>query len=140
MSTVLWANYLVDGKLVCDEADKYALYKYSKKLDKLARRLGVTPFLDLQDTTDLQYNLSESPLPDGVETTDELMAISGVWVEAADVVKMLEALLREIEAKNIKFGLLSNAQDDVIDELKESLTFAKQAEDLSAKFNFTVVM
>ncbi len=139
MSTVLWANYLHDGRVICDEADKYALYKFSRKLEKLSKQLGVASFADVQDTTDAQFNVTGDELPDGMESTDEVMATKGVWIEASDAVSMLESLIREITDKNIKFGMLSNAKDDVLKELQESLAFAKQAADQAAKFNFSVV-
>ena len=52
MSTVLWANLLEKGKVVSDESDKYALYKHSKKLEKLTKELKTVSFASVQDTTD----------------------------------------------------------------------------------------
>ena len=89
MSTVLWCNRLDDGQVTSAESDLYALYKHSKKLDQMTRRLGVTPFLDLQDTTDARFNVSDEELPSGMESTDEVMAVRGVWVDAADAVTMI---------------------------------------------------
>ena len=140
MSTVLWANYLLDGHVTSDEADKYALYKYSIKLDRLTRQLGVTPFLQAQDTTDAKFNVSDEELPQGMESTDELMAEKGAWIESEDAIAMLETLVAEIKARNIRFGAFSNAQQDVLADLDESLKFAKEAASRSAKFNFSVVM
>lgn len=140
MSTVLWANYLCEGRVVSDEVDKYALYKFSKKLDKLTKKLGVFSFLDIQDTTDAEFSVSDKELPDGMESTDELMAKEGYWLEAGDAVAMIEALLNEIRVSDIRFGLFTNARQDVVRELKESLDFAKEAARRAAKFNFSVVM
>ena len=140
MSTVLWANYLLDGHVTCDQADKYALYKHAEKLDEISRKLGVVPFIDIQDTTDAQVNLQGKDLPDGMTSTDELMARDGLWVDANEVISALTALLTDIRANDVRFGLLSNDQADVIEELEESLEFAKQAAEHSAKFNFSVVM
>ncbi len=61
MSTVLWANLLLEGKVSSDENDNYALYKHSKKLDKLTRELGVSGFSSVQDFTDIQFNLRSQP-------------------------------------------------------------------------------
>jgi hypothetical protein len=36
--------------------------------------------------------------------------------------------------------MIGNAHDDVVEELKESIAFAREAADKSAKFNFGVVM
>lgn len=139
MSTVLWSNNLIDGVVTSDTADKYALYKYSRKLDQIARNLGVTPFLDVQDTTDAEFNLSDSELPDEMESTDELMAARGRWTDAATAVEMLQALLDAIKDGHIRFGLLTNAHAEVVAELEESLAFAVAAASKSGKFNFAVV-
>jgi hypothetical protein len=101
-STVLWANYLVNGDVVSDESDKYALYKYADKLDAISRDIGVLPFSEIQDATDARFNLGELELRDGMESTDELMAQDGVWVSAEVAVQILEALLQKIETE--KFG------------------------------------
>lgn len=140
MSTVLWANYLFEGHVTSDESDKYALYKYSNKLDRLTRQLGVTPFLQAQDTTDAKFNVSDEELPQGMESTDELMAEKGAWIESEDAIVMLETLVAEIKARNIRFGAFSNAQQDVLADIDESLKFAREAASRSAKFNFSVVM
>ena len=140
MSTVLWANYLKEGRVKSDESDKYALYKHSRKLDRLTQQLGVTSFIVAQDTTDAKFNITDEELPDGMESTDELMARDGTWIEAETAITMLEALVNEIQSKDIRFGLISNAQKAVIAELEESLVFAKEAASHAAKFNFAVVM
>lgn len=140
MSTVLWANQLLDGQVISDEADKHALYKFSKKLDRLSKKLNVTPFIDAQDTTDAEYNFSDQELPTGMESTNELMAAEGTWIDAAAAVTMLKALIAEIEHKDIRFGLLGNAKEAVLSELGESLAFAEKAAADSAKFNFAVVL
>jgi hypothetical protein len=140
MSTVLWANILENGKVISDERDKYVLYKYSKQLDKLTHKLNVVSFISTQDFTDMQFNISEDDLPDGMESTDQLMVEQGVWVAGAEAVDMLEKLINYISEHKIKFGLLRNAQEDVMDELKESLEFAYKAKNINGKFNFSVVM
>jgi hypothetical protein len=53
MSTVLWANAFIDGKVNSDKSDKFFLYKHSKKLDKLSKRIGVISFSSVQDFTDV---------------------------------------------------------------------------------------
>ena len=140
MSTVLWANMLHEGRVVCDERDKYALYKHSKKLDKLTRKLGVTSFLAAQDLTDAQFNLSNDPLPDGMESTDQLMAQSGTWLAAQDAIEMFERLIGHIRDNSIKFGLFRDDRDDVLRELEESLELARKADAVNGQFNFSVVM
>jgi len=140
MSTVLWANVLTNGEVISDESDKYAIYKHSKKLDKITKELNVVGFISVQDLTDMQFNLSDEELPDGLESTDEVMANNGVWVSGGDAVEMLEKLISHISTRNIKFGILSNDHDQVIAELKESLEVANKAKSENEMFNFSVVM
>ncbi|WMS88752.1 hypothetical protein [Pleionea litopenaei] len=140
MSMVLWANILVNGVVESDEADKYALYKHAKKIDELTKILQVASFMSIHDCTDMEFNISEQELPDGMESTDELMAINGLWIDGSDAVDMLERLIDDISNNSIKFGMLSNDKDIIVDELKESLVFAKKAKELDGKFNFSVVM
>ncbi len=140
MSTVLWANMLHEGRVVRDDRDKYALYKHSKKLDKLTRKLGVTSFLAAQDLTDAQFNLGNDPLPDGMESTDELMARSGTWLAAQDAIEMFAGLIAHIRAHPVKFGLFHDDRDDVLRELEESLELARKADAVNGQFNFSVVM
>jgi hypothetical protein len=140
MSTVLWANVLTNGEVISDESDKYAIYKHSKKLDKITKELNVVGFILVQDLTDMQFNLSDEELPDGLESTDGVMAKNGVWVSGGDAVEMLEKLISHISTRNIKFGILSNDHDQVISELKESLEVANKAKSENEMFNISVVM
>ncbi len=140
MSTVLWANILLDGVVESDESDKYALYKHSKKIDKISKELNVVSFLSVQDLTDMQFNISDQDLPDGMESTDELMAIEGTWITGTEAVKMLEKLIEYISEKKPKFGLLSNDVESIVEELKESLDYAHKAKAQNGNFNFSVVM
>jgi hypothetical protein len=130
----------VDGAVTSDESDKYALYKHMDTLDALCRKCRVTLFSASCDSTDLRFNIDDIELPDGMETTDELMAQTGVWIEAQSAVRMIEALLSSIESEKTRFGLLRNHHDDVVAELEESLKFAKAAVAKMAKFNFSIVM
>ena len=140
MSTVLWANYLVDGSVTCDESDKYALLEHADALDALCREHGVMPFLETQDSTDLEFNVGGDELPDGTESTDELMAAKGHWVDARTAVTMLETLLRVIGNPDSAPTSLAGARDELVEELEESLAFARTAVEKSARFNFSIVM
>ena len=140
MSTVLWANYLVDGQVTCAESDLYALCKFADKLDKICRQNGVLPFLDTHDSTDMQFNIGDAELPDGMESTDEIMAKDGTWVDAQAAVEMLETLLKVVRDENTRFGVLGNAHDEVVAELEESIAFAREAATRSARFNFALIM
>lgn len=141
MSTVLWANYLVDGVVSCDESDKYALYEHIDQLDEICRDAGLVPLSEWYDSTDLGFNLGEEDeLPEGIESTDELMATDGVWTDAGVAVDALEQLLATIRDKNIVFGAQDNAHDEIVQELEESIAYAQEAAAVNGKFNFSVVM
>lgn len=139
MSTVLWTNILVNGEVISDESDNYALYKHAKKLNKLTRQLQVTRFETAQDFTDVQFNLSDQELPDGMESTDELMAQKGVWISGAAAVEMLESLIAHLTANEVRFGLFSNDYDAVLTELRASLESASKARSANGMFNFAVI-
>ncbi|MCB1058514.1 MAG: hypothetical protein KDD11_23670, partial [Acidobacteria bacterium] len=97
-------------------------------------------FSGLFDHTDLHFNLGDGELPDGMESTDELMARDGVWVTAADAVATLEGLLAVVNSEKPRFGLVRDDYEVVVSELSESIEYAKKAAELGAKFNFSVVM
>ncbi len=138
MSTVLWANLLIDGKVQSDQADYLALSKHADKLDTLTKALGLPSFLAVCDTTDLRFNADEFELPAGASSTDEVMAKDGAWLGLDDALKMLQGLLAHIQSKGIRFGLLSNQHDAVVAELQEVIAFASAASG-AQKFNFCVV-
>ncbi|MGH8493976.1 MAG: hypothetical protein ACRERR_12875 [Moraxellaceae bacterium] len=140
MSTVLWANRLRDGVVMSDTSDKYALYRHSRKLDAICKRSAGLAFSQLCDTTDLRFNLEDIELPEGMSSTDELMAQQGVWQPAEKVVQLLASALAEIRDKKIRFGLLKDEHEDVVAELEESLRYAEEAAEEGAQFNFSVVM
>jgi hypothetical protein len=67
MSTVLWGNHLLkNGEVASDESDKWALYKHAEKLDNFASAAKVEPFSSLLDHTDIQFNMGDDELPDGM--------------------------------------------------------------------------
>jgi len=141
MSTVLCSNLLIDNKVESDESDLYALYKHTEKLEQLTRSLGLPSFESACDTTDLQFNMSDDEeLPEGITSTDQVMAVKGQWLEFADGIRMLEGLLANIRKEKVRFGLLSNQHDDVVEELELVLAFARKGEGRAQKFNFCVVM
>jgi hypothetical protein len=140
VSTVLWANELVGEVVTSDESDKYALYKHADKLDEIGQRITQKSFKSLCDTTDLEFNLGDDELPDGMTSTNELMARSGKWMAASEAASLLSSLITEIETRKLRFGLLKNDHDAVLAELKESLSYAQDAAAKGGKFNFSVVM
>lgn len=139
MSTVLWANQLSDGAVTSDQEDRYALYRHLDKLDKVCRSLGMTPLSAICDSTDMQFNLGDAELPEGMTSTNDLMARDGVWVPAVEAVALLEGLLAAVREKQIRFGILRDDHDEVVRELSESLAVARAAAAQGAKFNFAVV-
>jgi len=141
MSTVLWANYrLPNGKVVSDESDKWALYKYADTLDKVACAAKVAPFSSLLDDTDIQFNMGDDELPDGIKSTNALMAHQGVWKSANDALAILNKLLTILHSEKPRFGLINDDYDTIIAELSESIVYAKKAHEVNAKFNLSVVM
>jgi hypothetical protein len=139
LSTVLWANVLVDGIVRSDQEDRAALYKHREKLDSIARGLGLRSFLAACDDTDLRYNMEDLALPDGMESTNEVMAVSGAWLGRTDALSLLQGLLAHILAEKTRFGVLQNHHRAVVEELSEVILFL-QAETSAEKFNFCVVM
>jgi hypothetical protein len=141
MSTVLWANQLHNnGDVVSDESDKWALYKHAERLDKLAGAAKLAPFSSLLDQTDAQFNLGDQELPEGMTSTYELMARDGVWKSAHDALAILNGLLAMITTEKPRFGVLKNDYAAVVEELTESIAYAKKAGEAGAKFNFSVIM
>lgn len=139
MSTVLWTNILVDGNVDSDQSDKYALHKHLDKLDKVCRAVGLPPLSAMCDSTDARCNLGEIGLPEGMSSSNELMARDGVWVDARDAARLLERLLTEVTTKQIRFGLIGNDHHRVVAELREATEFAKAGSVKNAKFNFAIV-
>jgi hypothetical protein len=140
LSTVLWANHLLNGEVVSDQSDKEALYRHAGKLDKLASTAKVESFSSLLDHTDIQFNLGDDVLPEGMESTNELMARDGAWKPANDALAILNGLLTAIKTGKPRFGVMRNDYDAVVAELTESVEYAQKAGAAGAKFNFSVVM
>ncbi|MFN0098800.1 MAG: hypothetical protein ACKVS7_09010 [Gemmatimonadaceae bacterium] len=139
MSTVLWANVLVNGKVECEAEDRVALFNHTDKLDDLCKSLGLPSFAALCDSTDARFNMDEFELPDGMESTNDYMALHGAWMDLPDAVRLLEALLKHIQEKQVRFGLLKNQHADVVMELSEVLAFAEAHTGSPARFNFSIV-
>lgn len=141
MSTVLWANVLVDGKVKSDQADHIALYQHASKLDAICRGLQLAGFLSVCDTTDQRFNLDDdSSLPAGVSSTDVLMAASGVWMPMPQACDWLQTLREHIVSRQVRFGWLRNQHAEVVTELDAVLAFAQAEAAVAQKFNFSVVM
>ena len=140
MSTVYWSNALVGDTVSSDNEDLYALYKHTKKLDSLCSTLGLREISSFIDNTDLMVNLEQLDMPDGMESTDELMAAQGNWTDAALAADVLEKLCEHVKENEIRFGLVSNARSDIIEELELCAKFARAAAENGGRFNLAVVM
>lgn len=140
MSTVLWANRLLDGVVTSDQSDKCAMYRHLKKLDKLSEKSGVPAISSFCDSTDVQCNLDMLELPGNMDSTDALMAVQGVWIDAVEAARVLDALMHVIREEGTRFGLFQNDHDLILSELEESYEFAKAASESNGQFNFSVVM
>lgn len=123
-----------------NESDKSAMRLYLKKLDGLCETAGVSTISSFCDPTDAQCNLEILDLPEGMDSTDALMAAQGVWIEADEAAKILDTLILRIRSEGTKFGLLRNEHDQILEELKESYDYAKSSAERGGKFNFSVVM
>lgn len=130
----------MNGKVKSDQADHVALYKQADKLDAIAKSLKLPSFLKVCDTTDLRFNTEDLQLPQGMVSTDELMAAQGSWMPVADAIELLQALRDHIVNQNVRFGMLSNQQPQVLAELDEVLAFARGEAAGAQRFNFSVVM
>lgn len=140
MSTVYWSNSLIGGTVSSDNEDLYALYKHTEKLDALCKKLGLQEITSFIDNTDLLVNLEQLDLPAGMESTDELMAAQGKWVDARLAADVLEQLCEYAKTNEVRFGLFSNARGEVIEELELCAKFARAAAEKGGEFNFAVVM
>jgi hypothetical protein len=139
MSTVLWANVLTGSTVTSDQADRYALYKHADKLDAVCQSLGLSAFQEICDTTDLRYNTTSEELPEGMTSTTDVMAREGAWMDAGAAVGFLEQLLTHIRQQRVRFGLIRNDHDAVVQELTEVIEFLK-GQQRAERFNFSVVM
>jgi hypothetical protein len=110
------------------------------KLDSVCKQLDLREFSSLLDNTDMLVNLEQLDLPAEMQSTDELMAAQGNWVDAKEAFELLTRLLSHLKENKIRFGLLKDARGDIIDELAICLKFVTEAADNGAKFNFAIVM
>jgi hypothetical protein len=139
MSTVLWANVVVQNKVVSDETDHAVLHRHAEKLDAITRSLQMPAFLGICDTTDQRYNLDLIELPEGMASTNELMAQQGVSMQASEALPWLVRLRDHIVNENIRFGLLRNQNGEVVAELSDVVRFIESHGSDAERFNFSVV-
>jgi len=138
LGTVLWANVLAAGEVRSEQQDRSALYRHGRKLDAIARSLGLPSLLAMCDETDVRYNMEGLDLPEGMNSTNDVMAASGAWLPREEALRLLQGLLAHIRSTRTRFGLLRNQHDDVVAELSGVLDFL-EAQSGADRFNFCVV-
>lgn len=139
MSTVLWANVLIGGVVRSEEQDRRALYRHADKLDAITKQLGLPSFLAICDSTDARVNTEDLDLPEGMASTNELMAATGAWIARAEALSLLDGLLAHIRAGKTRFGLLNSQHDAVVEELDGVLGFLREHGG-AERFNFAIVV
>lgn len=141
MSTVIWVNYLKAGKVTSDESDKWAIYRFSDKLDLICLRIGIRKLSDFHDTIDAEANLSdEVDIGENVADTYDLMARKGRWFQPEDGLEVVNRLLTELQEKPVRFGLLGDKYPMVAAELEECRKSIQIAKDDGALFHMSVVL
>ena len=59
--------------------------------------------------------------PRGATSTDDVMAVDGVWIAGSQAVEMLSGLIKHISDNKIKFGIFTNDVEEVVNEFSASL-------------------
>jgi len=137
MGMTVWVNYLKEGHVSSDESDKSAMYRHVDKLDKLCVKLGVPTLSGFLDTTDLEVSMSDEPVDTG--NTWELMARKGKWFHPDEGVKVLSALIEQLQKQPIRFGLLSDGYPQVMQDLSDCRDSIIKARQDGAQFHLCVV-
>lgn len=137
MGMTIWVNYLKDGTVTSDEADKSAMFRHLNKLDQLCKRSRIRKLSDFLDTTDLEANVDDGTQAEG--STWDLMAQKGNWFSPEAGIEVLSALIRQLEEKPIRFGWLTDNYDWVLMDLKECLASIENAGEKEARFHLGVV-
>ena len=140
MGHVLWANIANQAKLCGAESDLKALYDLRSRLDKIMLEIRCRPLAEMIDITDLSVNMDVLELPEGMESTTELMMAEGVWIDADVARRDLEKLRDHLNETRPKLGLLKDKRPQVIEELDEVLEFISKNAEPGARFNFCEVM
>jgi hypothetical protein len=142
MSTVLWVNRLEDGKVTSYDVDRWALFKFADKIDRICDEIGVTRMSELHDTTDLEANLE--PDDDDEEKAEvdtyELMAERGKWFPPEQGLEVIDRLLEHLRAKPVRFDLLGDRYSDVIQELTECRVVLEEIAARGGQFHLCIVM
>ncbi len=141
MSTVIWVNYLKAGRVTSDQSDKWAMLRFTDKLDKICSKIGIRNLSDFQDTTDAEANLAEDfgNREDAVDTY-ALMAEKGKWFDPDEGLEVIDKLLTALREQPVRFGLLEDKYSTVVAELEESRQSIQKAKDDGAFFHLSVVM
>lgn len=153
MSVVFWANYLLEGKVVSDEMDKYYLHHYLDQLDAICEQLNVTTLSALCDFTEANFNMAAATgisltnlyqLPDGFDmastSSNKLMAEVGNWVDPVQALEVFICLLEQFKQTSNDLTIPKQDYKALCAELKECIQMAKDTLANDAAFNLSVIM
>ena len=139
MSQVIWVGKLFEGKMdeSGDQFDKPFILKFSKKIDAICRKNKLLEISTFFDSTEIQAGMIDDY--QGFEDGYRLVEAKGKWFEPSDGIAVIEKVLEVLKETPIKFGLISDRYNEVINELKNCLEQIKVIESKNGKFNFCIV-
>lgn len=137
MGMTIWVNALKEGRVTSDESDKSALVRHAGRLDRLCRRIGLTPLSTFHDAAEARHVLAET------ETEEvsgwDLLAREGAWFDPVEGLEVLSALVAHLEATPVRFGLLTDQYPEVLRDLREARESVTRARDQGARFHLGLV-
>jgi len=140
MSAVLWPYKLHNGTVSSSEEDLYFLYSHTQALDEICLSEGLPAFSELQDFTDMMFNMEELELPEGDEDTTGLMISQGTWVEPSQALATMRGLKSYLSTNDDMSPIPSDDLKGLLEELAEGIKVSEEAEIEGAKFNLSVIM
>lgn len=139
MSTALWLYFRDGDSAASDEEDLVFIYRHASKLDRICRKLSLTPLSNFHDLTDADFNMGAAPLPAGMSDTRELMMLKGSWHPVSDGEATFSALLEWLKANPTRFGLLRDDYQSILAELEHCLNCFESRGGREGDFNLCVV-
>jgi len=111
------------------------VYHRASKLDRICRRLGLTPISDFRDGLDGK----EERFPSHVTDTVKIVVKSKLWFPIDDGLATLVPLVDWLEQNPTRFGLWSDEYPGVLEELRRCIAELKSQPDDISRFNFGAV-
>lgn len=111
------------------------LYRRASKLDRICRRLEVTPICDFHDGLDAAPDAFHASVTD----TLKIMVKSKLWFPIADGRASFVPLLHWLEQNPTRFGLVYDDYRGILDELRRCVAELESRSDESCRFNLGVV-